>query len=257
MPDCLLALETSSDRCGVALLRTHADGTTRLHLAAHDGAAEHSARILPLIDSVLAEAGVSREAIGAVAFGSGPGGFTGLRVACGVTQGIAFALDIPVVAVPSHAAVAWRLRDDPAPVRVIALDARMDEIYAAVYRQSGDDTVCLQAPVLITAAGLAPWVQAQAEAWGVQPDDDAGLCVAGDCAPALHRAGGLRPSWLRDAPLRPDAEAVAWLGLAAWRAGETVPAEAAQPLYVRDKVAFTTRERAEGAGGNPRAGSPV
>lgn len=256
MPDCLLALETSSDRCSVALLCERAEGTSALHLAAHDGAAEHSARILPLIDTVLAQAGLARNAIRVVAFGQGPGGFTGLRVACGVTQGIAFALDVPVVPVPSHAAVAWHLRDDPAPVRVIVLDARMDEVYAAVYRREGDKDVCVQAPVLIAASAVPEWVLTNVPVWrgGAQ---DADVCVAGDCVPVLREAGGLPDAWLRDAAMRPDGEAVAQVGLAVWRAGGSVAADAAQPLYVRDKVAFTSRERAAGAGGNPRAEHPA
>ncbi len=257
MRDCLLALETSSDRCGVALLRTAAGAAPVLHQAEHDGAAEHSARILPMIDTVLAAAGVDRSAIGAVAFGQGPGGFTGIRVACGVAQGVAFALDVSVAPVPSHAAVAWRLRDDPAPLRVIVLDARMAEAYVAVYRQEGVQSHCVLPPVLIALSAVPGWVLASLPAWGVVDAGAQAVCVAGDCAQALRDAGGLPEAWLRETPMRPDAEAVAWVGEALWRAGQAVPPDDAQPLYVRDKVAFTTRERAAGAGGNPRAETPA
>jgi tRNA threonylcarbamoyladenosine biosynthesis protein TsaB len=103
----ILALETSSSLCGVALLSETSRGAT-VRTRSHDATAEHAERLLPMIDDVLAQAGVGRRQLAAVAFGQGPGGFTGLRVACGVAQGMAFALDIPVVPVPSLLAVAQR-----------------------------------------------------------------------------------------------------------------------------------------------------
>lgn len=251
----ILALETSGNRCGVALLREHAGEVAVIHRA-HDGVAEHSARLLPMVDQVLAEAGVVRSALDAVAFGQGPGGFTGLRVACGVAQGLGFALDIPVLPVGSHAAVEFRLPALPA-LRLIALDARMREAYVAVYRRG--DTLCtLQPPILLAMETIVPWAVAHLPAWSEGQEEDVGLLIAGDVyAPEQDVSAGALADSVWPEPLRPDVDAVARLGLAAWAAGERPPADSARPLYVRDKVAFTIRERERGAGGNPRAGEPA
>ena len=87
----LLALETSSSRCGVALLRA-VDGRLEISVREHEGSQEHAERLLPMADALLAEAGIAASGLHAVAFGQGPGGFTGLRVACGVAQGMALSL---------------------------------------------------------------------------------------------------------------------------------------------------------------------
>lgn len=254
----ILSLETSGSRCGVALLRERA-GHVDILLREHEGVAEHSARLLPMVDSVLAEAGLSRDAIDAVAFGQGPGGFTGLRVACGVAQGMGYALDIPVLPIVSNAAVEHQLPADAAALRIVALDARMDETYLAVYRRDGAP-VQVQSPVLIAVADVAPWIDSRVSGWLGRDASLAGLgddelLVAGDVF--RHDAEPKEPlsrfAWRQ--VLRPDARAVAWLGLAAWQAGQALSPEQARPLYVRDKVAFTTREREQGAGGNPRAGA--
>ncbi|MCD0505604.1 tRNA (adenosine(37)-N6)-threonylcarbamoyltransferase complex dimerization subunit type 1 TsaB, partial [Bordetella petrii] len=101
----LLALETSSSRCGVALLRESPDGP-RVSLLEHEGAQEHAERLLPMASQLLAQEGLAPGDLHGVAFGQGPGGFTGLRVACGVAQGMGLALGVPVVPVVSHLAVA-------------------------------------------------------------------------------------------------------------------------------------------------------
>ncbi|MFQ6746533.1 tRNA (adenosine(37)-N6)-threonylcarbamoyltransferase complex dimerization subunit type 1 TsaB, partial [Bordetella pertussis] len=101
----LLAFETSSSRCGVALLTEHGAEPV-VAVLEHEGAQEHAERLLPMARELLARAGLAPEALQAVAFGQGPGGFTGLRVAWGVAQGIALGLGIPVLPVVSHEAVA-------------------------------------------------------------------------------------------------------------------------------------------------------
>ncbi|GAA4338011.1 hypothetical protein GCM10023144_34500 [Pigmentiphaga soli] len=249
MPLPILALETSSAWCGVALLRDAADGRPVIHLREHEGVQEHSERLLPMIGEVLAEAGLSRAAIGAVAFGQGPGGFTGLRVACGVAQGLGFALGVPVLPVVSHAAVAAQLALAPGQVALVAMDARMREVYLAAYRERGDGSFeTLLAPLLAPLDGLDEWLAPRLAQWA--PGGAFRLC--GDAAlvhPDHFAALGGQPA---DAPLRPTAAAVARLARQAWRRGEAVAPEQATPLYVRDKVAFTTAERLAGAGGNPR-----
>lgn len=243
----LLALETSSAWCGVALLRADPGMPERLYVREHQGVQEHSARLLPMIDEVLAEAGLPRASIGAIAFGQGPGGFTGLRVACGVAQGLAFALGRPVLPVVSHAAVARQLEVVPGRIALVAMDARMQEVYLAVYRQRADGGLdSLLMPQLMPSQGLDAWLAQQAPSWG----DD--VCLCGDAALAYPEsfASFALPG---DRPLRPTAAAVARLAYPAWLRGEGMAAELAAPLYVRDKVAFTTVERQTGAGGNPRA----
>jgi len=212
-----------------------------------------------MLDELLHEAGVAREAIQAVAFGQGPGGFTGLRVAAGVAQGLALALAVPVLPVASHRAVASQLALRADEVAVVALDARMGEVYVAAYGHADDcaddDLHALQAPVLLAADAVAAWSAAQWPRWS----QAAGRTLSGVAAGDGWEVAGvpLTAGWRRAAVnKRPDAESVARVAWRDWRAGRAMAAEAAVPLYVRDKVAYTTAERARGAGGNPRAQCP-
>lgn len=257
----LLALETSGSVCGVALISRHADGRLTVSRLEHDAVGEHAERLLPMADQLLSERGLGRRALSAVAFGQGPGGFTGLRVACGVAQGIAFALQIPVVPVVSLMAVAQRDRDiapqeEAGSIRVVAHDARMNELYLAAYAPQGEGWSTVQAPILLAAADLPAWLQ-QAGGPMREVHGAYGLRLVGD---GVH----LCPGWQSlEAPaglelaigpsLRPDAGTVGRLAMPLYEAGQHVPPEQAAPLYVRDKVAFTTREREEGMGGNPKA----
>lgn len=219
-----------------------------------------------MIDEVLAEAGIARSAIDAIAFGQGPGGFTGLRVACGVAQGLGFALDRPVLPVVSHAAVSVQAQGTAGQPIVVAMDARMQEVYVAAYAQpSGAEQQVLLAPQLMALEGLDEWLRqtfgqvAGAPVNGV-PDAGAdgapagtGWWLAGDAAAAYPDAfaGVAAAQHVPDA-VRPTASAVAMLARRAWLRGEAIAPELAMPLYVRDKVAFTTAERMLGAGGNPK-----
>jgi tRNA threonylcarbamoyladenosine biosynthesis protein TsaB len=253
----LLALETSSARCGVALLRETGRGVEVLSLE-HEGAQEHAERLLPMARDLLAEAGLTPQDLNAVAFGQGPGGFTGLRVACGVAQGIAMAQDIPVVPVVSHLAVAAQVPARPDQAVVVALDARMAEVYLAVYRRAqgaADDTAweVLQAPILISAAEAVPWIEGHLDAWRAATGLALTPVLAGDAWAVYPQAMTPRADWTRYDAMRPDVREVARLARQGWMRGEAVPAEQAMPLYVRDKVAYTTAERQQGQGGNPKA----
>jgi len=257
----LLAFETSGSLCSVALVSRRADGRVLVSRLEHDATGEHAERMLPMADELLAERGLGRVALSAVAFGQGPGGFTGLRVACGVAQGIAFALQIPVVPVASLMAVAERDREIASAgaaqsVRVAIQDARMGEVYLAAYAPEDEGGwVSLQAPMLLAAADVPLWLgQAAAMPHGLPPGGQWRLIGDG-----VHLCSGLESLVLPAAglvlgpPLRPDAVAVGRLALPLFQAGRHVPPEQAAPLYVRDKVAFTTRERKQGMGGNPKA----
>jgi tRNA threonylcarbamoyladenosine biosynthesis protein TsaB len=253
----LLALETSSSRCGVALLRddgVHIDVKT----LEHEGREEHAERLLPMATTLLEQAGLTPHSLSAVAFGQGPGGFTGLRVACGVAQGMALALNIPVIGIVSHHAAAQQVVARPDQAIVVALDARMGEVYLAVYRRSdgaGEETrwQVLQAPLLMAATEVVPWIEHYVEQWSQTAGIHLTPVLAGDAW--LTYSGQMFPQaqWRRADVLRPDSPAVARLARQAWYRGETIDPELAAPLYVRDKVAFTTEERLRGQGGNPKA----
>jgi tRNA threonylcarbamoyladenosine biosynthesis protein TsaB len=179
---------------------------------------------------LLAAAGLTLDALDAVAFGQGPGAFTGLRTACAVAQGLAFGLDIPVLAVDSLMLVAQDARSQGAGDDIwVAMDARIGEIYAAHYRWRTDGWQVLQAPALYRPEALrAHWDQPAA--------------VAGTGLTAYAEALGPLPAAWPDA--RSRATALGELALAAWQRGETRDAAEALPVYVRDKVALTTAERA-------------
>lgn len=266
----LLAFETSSSRCGVALLRDVGDGSPLVAQLEHEGAQAHAERLLPMAGELLARAGLAPADLDAVAFGQGPGGFTGLRVACGVAQGVALGLGLSVLPVVSHLAVAEDTQAEPDEAVLVALDARMAEVYLAVYVQeplqeplpeslqesaSAQPSVwrVLQSPMLIAAEEVLPWATHQLPAWSRETGRALSLRLAGDAWQAYPEA--MPTAGLRQAPLgRPRAATVARLARQGWQRGAALPPEEAAPLYVRDKVAFTTAERVGGQGGNPRAG---
>ncbi len=253
----LLAFETSSSRCGVALLTEHGAEPV-VAVLEHEGAQEHAERLLPMARELLARAGLAPEALQAVAFGQGPGGFTGLRVACGVAQGIALGLGIPVLPVVSHEAVAEVSGAAADDAVVVALDARMEEVYLAVYlRGDGGQWQALQAPLLIAAGEVVPWTVHHLDAWSARAGRALRVRMAGDAWQVYAASMAAPPGWVRVQAERPQAQAVARLARRAWRDGGGVAAELAAPLYVRDKVAFTTAERERGQGGNPRAVSAL
>ncbi|WKB51897.1 tRNA (adenosine(37)-N6)-threonylcarbamoyltransferase complex dimerization subunit type 1 TsaB [Eleftheria terrae] len=223
----LLALETATDTVHLGVL---VNG--RPWVREDAGGAQASAQLLPAILSLLADAGLTLQQLDAIAFGRGPGAFTGLRTACAVAQGLAFGAGKPVVPVDTLLIVAEAARRDGGGDDVwAAQDARMNEIYAARYRWDGHAWHTLQAPALYSAAALAQAVA-----------DHGGDCLAGS-AVEPHREA-LAATGLRLQPAaRPDAAALLQLAQAAWQRGEAVDAALALPLYIRDKVAQTTAER--------------
>jgi tRNA threonylcarbamoyladenosine biosynthesis protein TsaB len=264
MDSYILALETSSSRCGVALLSV-VQGRQSLIRAGVDATGQHAERLLPMVDQILLEAGIARKQLSAVGFGQGPGGFTGLRVACGVAQGISYALGLQVLPIASLLAVA--AQDAAAPGadrsawRLVVQDARMGEVYLAAYRpvaQSPDVPDAWQelcAPILLNSDDVPLWLARQIPHWREAPGGLQSLRVVGDALDAYPDLAGLAGGdVVLGQPLRPDVEVVARLAYQAWRRGESVPPERAAPLYVRDKVAYTTLEREQGLGGNPKAG---
>jgi tRNA threonylcarbamoyladenosine biosynthesis protein TsaB len=224
----LLALDSSTEELAVAV----ASGDRRW-ARVEQGGAQASARMLPLALEGLEACGIGVRQLDAVAFGAGPGAFTGLRCACAVAQGLAFGARIPVVAVDSLMLVA----EDARPAlrqgedAWVAMDARMDEVYAARYRHDGTRWQAIDAPALYTLDALAA-------RWRAQPPQ----AVAGSAVRAFA-------DWLPfgSAITRADTHdrAAALLRVALQRHadGAAVDAAHAMPLYLRDKVALTTAER--------------
>lgn len=241
----VLAIDTSTDRLSVALGCPDQPEGWLLHEGV--GGAQASATLIPLIRSLLAQAGWKLAELDAIAFGCGPGSFTGLRTACAVVQGLAFAArpsGIPVLPVNTLLVVAeqarWQReqRGESCPDRIVAaLDARMDELYVAEFDLVG------ALPRAVGRTWLsAPEALQLADGW---PEAGTGstpllagnvVPVYGQRLPAAWQAAPQEAAW-------PAAAAMLRLAPALWAAGAAVPAAAAQPLYVRDKVAQTTEER--------------
>ena len=228
----LLAFDTSTDTLSIAV--QHGDGVWQ-HQG--PGGAQASAALIPAVRALMAQAGLTFDALDAVVFGRGPGSFTGLRTACAVAQGLAFGAKggqgVPVLPVDTLLAVAEEARLQNGCTQVVAvLDARMDEVYVA----------------------HCEWLPAQGGTAGHwRTDGDFGLCapeavqvptgwtLAGNAQAAY--AERLAPSALHASAL-PTATALLRLAPALLAAGGAVPASEALPRYIRDKVAQTTAERA-------------
>ncbi len=264
----ILALESSTPTLGVGLLQVNEQGQQSFIQREFHGSSQHAEQILPLVDEVLAQAALTPQDITVIAFGQGPGGFTGLRVACGVAQGMAFGLQRPVVAVPSLLAVAQAAQQPAEWIQVVLLDARMNELYVAAYRRDRSQTQPSSAlsrvhneilgwqvvhePILIEAQYFPLWLEEQRHQWGQQHValHGNGLEVYQDNYGALPEDEFLH----RGAAWVPQVRAVAELAWEGWQRKQTIAAEHAAPVYIRDKVAFTIAERAQGLGGNPAAG---
>ncbi len=213
-----------------------------VHVQGAPGGALASAALIPAILGLLVRAGISLQQLDAIAFGRGPGAFTGLRTACSVAQGLAFGAGKPVLPIDTLLAVAEDARVQLASARTAppalrvwaAMDARMNEVYAAQYGFGGVDGAqwrVLDAPMLVTPQALqARWLL------------DEPQCVAGNALAAFAPQLDTRNA-LRVPQAAPRATALLALAQAMWNAGGAVDAALALPLYVRDKVAQTTLER--------------
>lgn len=221
-----LAFDTSTE---VLSLGLSVQG--RLQLRTLPGGAQASASLIPSALEMLAQAGLGLGQLQAIVFGRGPGSFTGLRTACAVAQGLAFGAGIPVLPVDTLLAVAEGARlqsgvqDEPLTVLAL-LDARMDEVYSAVYDWNGRGWLArgplqVGSPEQVSLPGAAR------------------VLIAGNACEAY----GARLPAGQSLRVLPGAEALLMLAPALWAQGLAVPAEQAMPLYIRDKVAQTTAER--------------
>ena len=215
----LLALDTATECCSAALLH---DGrvTARSEVIPR----QHAQRLLPMIEELLGERELRLPDVDALVFGRGPGAFTGVRIATGMVQGLAFAADKPVIAVSNLAALAQRAwREHGAETVAAAIDARMDEVYWGLYGlQDGvmqsldDERVCPPEAVSL-------------------PDGVASVAGAGTGWQYADRlAVSAERSWPQ---MLPNAVDLITLALPRWLAGEVLDTADAQPVYLRDKVA--------------------
>lgn len=215
----LLAFDTATPACSVAVW---IDG------AVHERAAfgpHHAERILLLVDETLTEADVTLNQLDAIAFGRGPGSFTGLRISAGVAQGLAFGADLPVVPVSSLAALA---QGADAPKVLTAFDARMQQVYWGAYVRGAAQIVELVGAEAVIAPSQAPLPEG--DGWigvGSGWDQYARLLQA--------RVGDRLARWHPER--HPQARYIAELGAAGLRAGAGVAPEQALPVYIRDEVA--------------------
>lgn len=218
----IAAIETSGDWCSVALALGG-----EIRACARRAGTRHSELALPMLEALLAEAGIAAAQLDAVAFGAGPGSFTGLRIACGIAQGLAFARELPVLGVSSFEAIA----EASGAARVAAcIDARMHEVYYAALEKQGGRWIEVVAGRCVPPAGVAP------------PSGDGWVgCGSGFAAFPDLLAG--RVAAVR-AEVHPGAYEVAALAAPRLAAGEGLDAAQALPVYLRDKVAFTKEELA-------------
>ena len=221
----ILALDSSTELCSVALW-LDGEMLVRGELAGQ----RHSELLLPMVQDVLTEAGLDLRVLDGIAFGEGPGSFTGLRIGCGVAQGLAFGADLPVAGVCTLQALA----EASGAGRVIAcLDARMGEIYHGVYEKIEDEWRTLISP------GLSSPQQAPEVAGERWTGCGNGFAAHGEVL-RRHYAGQLievMPDVL------PHAAQIAVLGAAQFKRGLGRDAAEAAPLYIRNKVALKTSER--------------
>ena len=213
----LLAFETSTEACSVALWR---DG----QLLERFGVVprRHAELALPWAQELLAEAGVARSAIDAIAVGRGPGAFTGVRLGVALAQGIALALDRPVLPVSTLAALAWQADGD----RILAaIDARMGEVYLGAYLREGDGWIGVGTGYAAGGGGLRSRLGAR-----------------------LARV---------DADALPHAADVARLAAPMFARGEAIAPELVEPAYLRNNVALTLAEQASAKKSSTSATSRV
>jgi tRNA threonylcarbamoyladenosine biosynthesis protein TsaB len=241
----ILAIEAASDACSVALLVGES-----VHEIFEITPRGHAQRLLPMIDEIMKQHDLALSALDAIAFGCGPGSFTGLRIAAGVTQGLAFGANLPVLAVSTLQTLAVgalrNQQDDPAqspllqssPIHCLSvLDARMGEVYCGLYRTEegfpelcGKELVCK--PEALTAAML-----------NLQPDDK--VMLVGNGALLLsEQLESMRVSvTCIDETCMPRARDVAVLGQQLFSAGIVLSAEQAAPVYLRGASAWKKRDQ--------------
>ncbi|MDB5764545.1 MAG: tsaB [Herminiimonas sp.] len=220
----ILAIETSTELASAALL--HGD---KVIARESSGVQTHSNAILPMVQSLLAQSCIMLAQCDAIAFGAGPGSFTGVRTACGVVQGLAFGAALPVISIVTLQAMAQACRETTGASDVLALlDARMGEVYWAQYRYANGWQTVIE-PVLSAPAAVMP--VGEVVACGN------GLTVYAEAFGDRIFSNNAQPA------VMPHAIQIAQLAETELARGHAIAPRDAQPLYLRNKVALTTMER--------------
>ncbi|MCC0089958.1 tRNA (adenosine(37)-N6)-threonylcarbamoyltransferase complex dimerization subunit type 1 TsaB [Aeromonas veronii] len=221
----ILAVDTATEACSAALLVGD-----KLFSRWEEAPRDHTRKILPMVQAVLEDAGISLSDLDAIAFGRGPGSFTGVRIGISVAQGLAFGAGVPLIGISTLAAMAQgAYRLDGAEQVLTAIDARMNEVYFGRYelidgrmQLVGDEVVSEPAALVDVRGKLAGPVTCVGTGFETYGETLSGL------------ADELAVSQVRF----PAAEDMLPLARAAWLAGEAVPVELATPVYLRDKVTW-------------------
>ncbi|MFA0084549.1 tRNA (adenosine(37)-N6)-threonylcarbamoyltransferase complex dimerization subunit type 1 TsaB [Vibrio sp. 10N.261.51.F12] len=226
MTNKILAIDTATENCSVALLvgdKTY----TRSELAPRD----HTKKVLPMVDELLNEAGLTLHDLDALAFARGPGSFTGVRICIGVAQGLGFGADLPMIGISTLKAMAQGcFRENGATHVASAIDARMSEVYWGRFEraENGDWTefdaeqvVAPDAVVANTSADEHTWVTA-GTGWDAYAESLSTLALTTEVSGVLY----------------PEAEDIAFLAQYELAKGNVVAAEEASPVYLRDNVTW-------------------
>lgn len=227
----LLVIDTSTEWCSAALWL---DG--RVHARRVLAEQRHSSLLLPMVDELLRETGLTLRQLDGIGYGAGPGSFTGLRIACAVTQGLAFGADLPVVGVSTLESIAEQTGADHV---LTVLDARMAEVYWAAYEREGDHPEGRKGWRAVSEPQLALPESVTVPAGGDWVGAGNGFVALGEVL--LPRLAAQLAHI--DDTLTPDAAAMAPLAARAFARGEGMDAALAAPIYLRDKVALTVDER--------------
>lgn len=215
----LLALDTATEACSAALLH---EG--RVFHCAEVVPREHAQRLLPMIESLLQQAQIQLEQVDALVFGRGPGAFTGVRIATGMVQGLAFATGKPVIGISNLAALAQRAyREHGATQVCAAIDARMDEVYWGCY-QAVEGIMELIGSEVVSAPERVQLVPELTKPSG----------AGTGWTYAQRLAVNVTQSW---PDMLPDAVDLLSLAVPEWQAGRVLDAADAQPVYLRDQIA--------------------
>ncbi|MDA0147972.1 tRNA (adenosine(37)-N6)-threonylcarbamoyltransferase complex dimerization subunit type 1 TsaB [Vibrio sp. LaRot3] len=222
----ILALDTATENCSVALLVDD-----KVYVRSEVAPRDHTKKILPMVDEVLKEAGLTLAELDALAFGRGPGSFTGVRIGIGIAQGLAFGAELPMIGVSTLEAMAQgSYRVHGVTNVACAIDARMSEVYWGRYsRQDNGEWAAVDAECVIAPANLVEQATADEQTWttagtgwAAYQDELAGLAIT-------RTAGDVQ---------FPDAQDIVQVAKFAWQKDQTVSAEDASPVYLRDTVAW-------------------
>ncbi len=222
----ILALDTSTENCSVALLIDD-----RIYSRSEVAPRDHTKKVLPMVDEVLKEAGVELKQLDALAFGRGPGSFTGVRIGIGIAQGLAFGADLPMIGISTLKAMAQAsYRIHGATDVASAIDARMNEVYWGRFQREDTgqwrevDSECVIAPERLLANS-----QADERVWK----------TAGTGWEAYQQDLSQLPYHLESSQVEfPDAQDIVQLAKLEWEQGHTVSVEDSSPVYLRDNVTW-------------------